>query len=358
MNILLFTTTYLDLYKPVVDVLQNQGHTVSVIKDTDSLNIGDPKLRAGIQDKIRNRIKYRDWNERVRNYWLSQGDTLSKDYDMFICLNGTAIDKHIINMLKLNNPNMKEVVLYAWDDLSYWDFNLIRSSFDRAYTFDIVDSRKYAGWELLPPFYISPENKYGDKADEEYNLFMIGTNHDGRFVFINKVLQQLKTIGIDNNCVKLLREKRGNRYQLIKTILKALFPSYKLNMDFDLGKIPEYSLEKPIDIDEYNRLLNKSKIVFDDVRPGQSGLSPRFVWALANNKKVITTNKFADQYSFVNKESVMCIDRQNPKLLKRFFTDKTEKSEGNLETLELSNWVKILIGEVPVPKYDRHEYAE
>ncbi len=348
MNILLFTTTYLNLYSAIVDELREQGHYVCVIED--KILSGDPKLKRNLYQRFKYKNDLNSWDERVRDFWSIHKEKIDNDYELFICLNGVSINDEIIRVIKDKNTRLKDLILYAWDDLSFWNFNLIKTSFTRTFTFDLLDSRQYPDWRLLPPFFVKPKARI---EDTKYNLFMIGTNHDRRFLFINKIIKQLNRLNIDNNYIKLLKAKLGTNFQLIKSIFRFLSSSYRLNNDFNLGKMPNYTLESPIGIAEYNAIMQQSKFVLDDVRPGQSGLAPRFIWALANNKKIVTTNQYAEQYTFVSEDSVVIINRNNPKLTKSFFVDQNSLTDDNFYSLEISNWVRILIAEKPVPIYDR-----
>lgn len=348
MKILLFTTTYFNLHGAIVDELRAQGHEVCVVED--KFLRGDPKLKRSLYQRCRYHEDFRTWNNRVKEFWACRADDIDKDYDLFICLNGVSIDEEVIADIRRRNPQLKDLILYAWDDLSYWNYNLIKSSFTKTLTFDLLDSRRYKDWKLLPPFYVGSDNS---GQEEIYNLFMVGSNHDRRYIFIDKILKQLKALDIKKNYIKLLRANIGPRFRLIKSALRHLSPSYRLNYDFNSGLFPEYVLDNPISIAEYNDIMSASKYVLDDVRPGQSGLPPRFVWALANNKKIITTNQYASQYTFVNQETVMYIDRDDPRFDKEFFVDTQAPVNNNLPTLEISYWVRILIGEEPIPVYDR-----
>jgi hypothetical protein len=65
--------------------------------------------------------------------------------------------------------------------------------------------------------------------------------------------------------------------------------------------------------------INKSKTVLDLLRDEQAGLSFRIFEALGFQKKIITSNKYVQEFDFYNPENILIIDPENPDIPKSFF---------------------------------------
>ena len=69
--------------------------------------------------------------------------------------------------------------------------------------------------------------------------------------------------------------------------------------------------------------------------------------ALALGKKIITTNEWAHQFSFVDRSNVMIVDKKKPVIDADFIRQPASPIKcGDFDALELSHWVRILTGEV------------
>lgn len=96
--------------------------------------------------------------------------------------------------------------------------------------------------------------------------------------------------------------------------------------------------------DEYDRYSNMSNCILDSQREGQSGLTARFVWALANGQKIITTNKYVVDYAFINAGQVCIIDKMNPVVPVDFVKSPLcEENVTDVTFLRIDNWVKELL---------------
>lgn len=230
---------------------------------------------------------------------------------------------------------------------------MLEGYFDKSYTFDIIDAQN-PGWTLLPSFFVAKDIK-PENLDEVYDLFMIGSNHDRRYSFIRKVLHAVKCQNLNlyvkiyvppitNLCVNFMIDCIKSIKDL-KHIHETLF---KYGLENRHLKIDDH-----IGLDEYTTIMHKSKCILDDNRPRQAGLSPRFIRAMALNKKVITTNEWAHLYSFVDRKKVSIVDKENPIIDIDFIKNDEQSSiSSNLDALEISNWVKILIGEKECPSFE------
>lgn len=318
MRILFIANPHLKLYQDIVDELEINNHEVVVIED-ERIKF-DPYYCGPFFRMFIKAILFYVLNMSTR-YWkkiIKNDNRLSNSYDILMALSGVSVNKFIISHLKTFNPNLR-TILYTWDSCNYYNYSRLLSLFDKCYTFDINDSIKDKRWKLLPIYYKRQLDVISDKY--KYDLFCVGTNHDGRYSFLEKIVPQLNSLKL-NYYIKLVCDN-----------------DYKINED-KLG----IKITKPISKEEYVENMRCSRCVLDDQREGQSGLTARFIWALANNKKIITTNKWVLQYSFVNPKQICIVDETTPFISLEFLRNEIRKEDcSNVSFLRIDNWVKELL---------------
>lgn len=345
MKILLFITPYLNLCQPIIDELRSQGHDITILKDPVYPN--DPTLRKKKSISENDFVK---WNNKVTLYWEENKFLVSKRFDVFISINGISLNETAFQLINKYSPNILKV-MYVWDSFNYRNFRILENNFDKLYTFDVLDAKK-SKWQLLPSFYIDHPEIINSKP--KYDISLIGTNHDGRYSFIRKLLPFIKSEKLTYYIKIFVRPNQHNIKGFIKDgLMMVLRPKtfhdflFKYNLENN-----DLKIEKMIEYSEYQDIMMSSNCIIDDNRPNQAGLSPRFIRAVALNKKIITTNQWVYQYSFVNRDNVMIIDKKNFKLDTDFFVKEIgHYKNSNLKFLEISNWVKILIGEIEIPNF-------
>ena len=148
MNIFLLAPEYLGLYKPILDELVKQRHSVKFFPDYGSL-----KKEYKWAFRMLYKIRFLTLNPQIV-YWkkIIKAYHLKNRYDIFICINGISFHPYLLSVLKSENPNMK-TILYCWDS-EKWQPLLWKSSFfDKTFTFDYSDS---INWSVnFLPFYWS-----------------------------------------------------------------------------------------------------------------------------------------------------------------------------------------------------------
>lgn len=59
---------------------------------------------------------------------------------------------------------------------------------------------------------------------------------------------------------------------------------------------------------QYRELIKRSKIILDSNAAHQDGLTARFMWALGEEAKIVTTNVAVKKYDFYTLEQIYVID--------------------------------------------------
>ena len=310
MRILFIAPGIQDMYKDIEAEMVRQGHEVVVIRD-QSLRADPYKVSCPLLVPVKKIV----WSKLSQKHWdniIASDDRIRQPFDLVFIISGVSVNKQILNYLKGKNPNIRSV-FYTWDACNYYRFDRFLSLVDKCYTFELEDAYNDKRWIFLPIY--CKEQKQEEDQEYKYDLFTIGSSHSGRYSFLKKILPQLKENDI--------------RYY-IKVVTQPLSLSLRDKIRFIfLGKKKKAQILEELRFsnglenkeilsnakilhNEYQKISDSSRCVLDDQREGQSGLTARFMWALAAGKKIITTNKWAYQYSFVSKEQVAVLDKNNP----------------------------------------------
>lgn len=357
MKILFITNGYLNLYKDIVEEMIRQGHEVSTAFYQNISH--DPyfvssHLLSGFRKFLFVRIsqifdKY--WKKRIK-----AESVFSEKYDVLFVINGEGVGKYLIDHLTKINPNLKKI-FYTWDTTNYYRFDRLFGYFDRCYSFDLCDCRKYSKLHLLPIYYIEDDSAVNHTY--EYDIMMVGINHDRRYEIMKRIVPVLKNSNI-RFFIKIIKNKGIISYEKLNlkrfVLLKLskyklfdnseLYDAYKSNLEFSKDE-DRFGIksEEVINTTDYRNISSKTRCVLDTQRQTQSGLTARFMWALGNNKKIVTTNKYALDYDFVDKKKVLIIDEDNPIIPKEFIlSDLKHERDANLLAFRLDNWVKTILG--------------
>lgn len=340
MKILFIANPAAGLYKEIEEEMIRAGHGVTTIMDR--LFKFDPSSKVGIPFPI---LKKYLWKKQVAEYWeklFFNNDTFNRSYDVLFILSGYSVDKILVDRLKSLNPQLK-VILYTWDSCNYYNFERHFPYIDKCYTFDLLDSKRSDRWELLPIYFTKRD--VDTNSINEYDLFAFGANHDGRYSFIKKILPQIAGL---NYYIKLVSGTltfgvKEKIYSLLGGLSK--YKQVKEEIAFSRGEEnDELLLREGISAVDFMSLMMASKVILDDQREGQSGLTARFMWALGAGKKIITTNKWALDYPFVNNNQVSVISKNAPIMPIDFINnDLSIGDQSQIDKYEIRNWVRLVL---------------
>lgn len=339
MKILFIANPVANLYKEIEAEMILQGHEVKTLIN-QNLRF-DPAEKNRVKIPI---LKSFLWKLMVKRYWEDKYrilPDLNERYDCLFVISGNAVTKDMVEHMKSKNPNLL-TVFYTWDGCRYYDYARHLTYMDKCYTFDIEDYKRDSRWKLLPIFF--KKNTTISDTIIKYDLFSVGSNHDGRYSFIKKILPQLEGynyyIRIVSPVIKLtflrrlyLLTNRSIRKQRMEEIAFS-----EGNYDSNI------LLRDNIPYSKYMDLMMESNCILDDTRDGQTGLSARFMWALGSQKKIITTNSWAYDYEFVEKDQVCIVSKENPIIPHSFLKpDNSNVRWSKVENYEISNWVKEIL---------------
>lgn len=297
---------------------------------------------------VRNKKKYSDdyinhFNECLKNNWtkkLSEAQ-YAKIYDILFVIDGRGLHRCIFDILKQRNNNLYSVN-YLYDTIrSIYRFDRQFDNFDRVITYDRHDQQKYK-LEFLPICW----NEQMVKPDNEFKIFGMGAFFPER----NKLFKYV--LGISKAC----------RY---KSFIKLYYPPVKLYLLKFFANIflrkkqylsptlyfSDYILHQFMSNEEFNDLLSKSEVILDSIDPRQDGLTARFTWALGAEKKIITDNRFVEDYDFFSKEQIFVVKDFSSTTTDNLISflehpfSMPQNIRKKIQKFRIDNWVKFIMNE-------------
>jgi hypothetical protein len=221
-------------------------------------------------------------------------------------------------------------ILYLWDSVK--NVKTIRSKFkffDRLFSFDSKDVKRYSQLEFLPLFFIN--DFLFDKLSEldtHYDFAFIGTLHSNRFSELLKFFKFIKKL---NSRVFL--------HLYVQTRFQFYFFRYLINLT-NIFPLNSVRLEK-ISQSEIIKIYKTTKVVVDFSHPKQSGLTMRTIECIGLNKKIITNNNEVKNYSFYNSNNIFLFEERKTRDLKLFLAQQTLPYQNKL-SYNIDNFISTL----------------
>jgi hypothetical protein len=268
-------------------------------------------------------------------------------FDILFAINGHSVCSYLFKKLKRKNPDLYSI-LYLWDSFSMFKWTRELRYFNRVLTFDPEDSKNYH-LEYKPNFYVINNQQINSNA--EYDLIFAGKFNQFRLNVIDKIISQVENSNI-KYFIKLWPAYKifPHNYLIYSLLKKINFNSnwtknYLLNYEAIEGIIKrEFLIEKNLKYEEIQSQLLCSNVILDLPYKEQTGYSHRLIEALANGKKVISTNSNIKKERFYNSEQFRFMDMKNPEVDSTWIKErKTFPIACFLHELELSAWLKSII---------------
>ncbi len=325
-KILLYVSKFHGYEKKIKEALEKKGATVDYIDN--KVHRLDPHATNG-RFKVIRKFIYNYFN--LIDFYVEKNVVpliISKAYDVFFCINCYSVNQSLLNILRKNNSNLYSI-LYLWDSTHLFNWHSLTSHFDKIYSFDKLDCETY-NYRYLPNFYIDTQHTlfYPD-----IDVFFVGTSNFDRKKVLDKIISQLKTDASLVYFIKLLEKKK-----LCPTKVKVL--------------ADQFIIHNIIPIDELDEYFIRSRVILDIECPFQSGYSHRLIYALSQNKKIITTNAHIKNEIFFDAAQIQIIDRKNPAVdIKWIKTNYTNISSSNfVKKYSLDNWINEILSGIQIDR--------
>lgn len=243
-----------------------------------------------------------------KHIWFDSWKNKLSNFDAVIFFLYDSIEA--IEFIKKKNPNIK-IIIWYWNPVNKCLIKpeKVQNKLNEFWTFDLTDSVNFK-LNYNTPFYF--KNILLHKNDLIYDVIFVGEDKG--------------------------RAEKLNEYKYILNSLKLstffhIVDDYKHR--FSARKV------KPISYGFYLKKLAQSKVIFDFLQEGQTGLSLRSMESIFFNKKLITNNINIKHYDFYRKENIFILNNDDITMLKNFVdSDYLELPKNIIDNYDFQNWAK------------------
>lgn len=323
-NILFISVDFFEYTSHIKNSLLNKGYKVDFFDERPSNNIfikGLIRLKSSFINFFINQY-YKKIEKQIEN----------NKYDILLVIKGECITRKFLLNFKIKNPDA-ELIFYTWDSFTNNSNQLnILEIFDRSYTFDPEDSKKY-NINFRPLFYLDNFKDLANKkiSDFKYDFLFIGSAHSDRYLICEKLIEFISVFGFKSYTYYYLQDK------LVFYFKRYFDPTF---MHFNVSKIKF----KNLPINSILNLYNDSNVILDIHHPLQNGLTIRTFETLGAKKKIITTNEHIKKYKFYNSNNILIIDRIITKIDINFFNQDFQDCDLDLYyAMSLDGWLDTIL---------------
>lgn len=319
------------VYKLIINSLQKLGFEV---------------IDVTFQDEF---FKYKNLGERIRN--IFQKIAGNKDYKQILKFEhqkkyieerllklDTPIDYALIiradlyphHILRLIRNKSKKTTGYQWDGMNVFpSINDRIKYFDKFYVFDpndVVEEKKG-----ITNFHFEKDivqlEKYpfnNENYKNIYDIYFLGIYSEKRMPYIVEFIKKIENLSI-------------------KARIEILSPNSHIDPRYNLPQF--FYINHQLSYSEVCSRNKFAKILIDFVDPKHHGLSFRVFEALADNKKLITSNVNIKYYEFYNPANILIYtDKTTPEEITNFINTPYQIN-GNkiIEKYSFKNWIANIL---------------
>ena len=321
--ILFFSVQTFNLEKQISKKLDQLGANVDYYDERPSNN----NFTKGIIRLKRDLLKVK-----INKYYKKILVEISgKTYDFLLVNRGEVVPEFFLNKFQKMQPHC-QCIFYTWDSFSNNKNALtILKYFHKKFSFDSDDAIKF-GLEFRPLFYLDffKEIDPISDADIKIDLFFLGTAHSDRYKISNNIAFWCNKNKLKSFCYYYMQ---GRLVYFYKKIFDKTFKGFNYR---------ELSFES-LSAENLFQIYQNSKVILDINHPRQKGLTMRTFESIGAKRKMITTNKEIQKYTFYNPNNILIIDRENVELNKKFFeSDYIDVDKDLYERMSLKGWLSCL----------------
>lgn len=339
-NILLISPDWMGLHEDIILGLKDKGLSVDFIPEKQYPY--DPFYNL---NKRRKKKPINDFLEEIQQYWTDKlnEEQYNKKYDYLFVIDGQAIHPCVFTILESRNKGIHKVN-YLFDRIQgVYGFDRNFKYFDKVATFDPKDS-SFFNIDLFQIYWKKCERK----AVAKYTLFGFGAYSKFRFDVYKRICELLPEY-IESSFLKVYY--KGTSNLLLHEIRNAfrILLGYERNINCKEIKSGLVS-STPIPTDDFRAIIASSNTIVDTSAPYQDGLTARFMWALGEEKKIITTNQVVKKYAFYSPEQILILpestETYSRDLILEFVKSDYKMSQETrdiVSVFRIDNWIDNLL---------------
>lgn len=323
MKICIISFDYWNYDHHIVKKLQEKGI------DASHINMGAYKYK-NFGERASNAISKIFLNKNIKHVKRQEYvvNTLKKlgPQDQILVLNPHTLDYQTIKEIKSYTPYL---ISYLYDNLERFPVEDRLKLFDKIYSFEDKDVKKY-GFEKITNYnYLSEQPIQAEKIEND--LFYITSYDKRRIKLLRKLTVRLSALEVRSKIIVVGKQvwKEKLRNFILRPVGSALIEFRK----------------KPINNETILEEYKKSKVIIDLMREGQAGLSFRVFEAMALGKKIITDNQSIQTYDFYKPENFLIVNDDLSNISNQFFTLSYQRIPTSLyQKYSLNHWVDHIFG--------------
>ncbi|MFT4093284.1 MAG: hypothetical protein QM640_06560 [Niabella sp.] len=333
-RILFIGQVFYDYHTKIIESLEMQGATVVFFEN--KIHFQDPNVNKGLLGIIARKFSsyYKE------NYTTSKiiHKIANKKFDYLFVIGGFSITGSFIEQIKKKNKGII-TILYLWDSLNVWKYDNILKFFDRKFSFDFSDVKKYKGLKYLPLFYTDEFKKKDiENTEADIDILYIGSVSPSTLNRL-EIADQTGRLSEKRNLNSFIYlyvpyRKRGV-FTKLAHITKYIFLGKYRNF-WNAISNSKYVFREPLSRSQVSKLFTRAKVVLDVPVSGQVGQTIRTIETLASGKKLVTTNLNIKNEFFFNPSAV--------RIYSDYIKDIDSFAEGkdtvNIDYLYIDNWLK------------------
>ena len=324
-RILLIMPCFYSYTRAIVKAIENLGFKVSVYYEEPDRYI------FLFMRKLQRIIKTNFFNFLFNQYLLKRILGSKQKFDVLIVIIGNILNTQFVQHLKdrVLNSNGRSIY-YTWDSLIMMEHKgYLAEAFDRRFSFDSEDVRKYKGWILLPLFY---SDEYSIKTLQPlrpvYDMACICSFNKYRYEIIKKIQKANPELRI---CIKMYIGKG------LYWMKKAMDTFYS---DLDLS----FLTFEPLTHQEIINLYVNSKVILDVTAKDQSGLSMRTIESIGMMKKIATNNRYIREYDFFSSKNVFIYGEEDNFVIDKDWLDQKYELDSKIyNKYSIDSWVHTIL---------------
>ncbi|MDO8383188.1 MAG: hypothetical protein Q7T17_09450 [Microbacterium sp.] len=284
MRILVVSPAFFGYERAITEAFREQGHD-AVFLDERPSNL--PAVRAIVRAfpwVLRRKIN--------RHYRRALAELGNESFEGVVVIKGEVVPAWFLAEIVRLNPSAR-MVYYTFDSIKNSpQGQRILGYFHRKFSFDPADVAAYPSFELKPLFF--PDDFRPGDAERDLDISFVGTLHGDRYPFIQAVAAQIPP------------ERRKLYYYLPA---RWFFFLRKLSSRGLRGVSQREVSFTPLARSEVVRTAQRSRVVIDLQREGQTGLTMRTFEVLATGAAIITANEAIREQPFFSNERVLVVPR-------------------------------------------------